>query len=108
MTPHAIREHTTEMFALDDGQIARLDREGFEIMLPEGTPVESNPLELDEEWGVSDLGDYPHFMLKEIHEQSESLQHCISGRLRHSSGSANLGGLDITPKALSTNPLTFD
>jgi len=102
--PHAIREHTNEMFALDDGQIARLDRDGFEIMLPEGTPVESNPLELDEEWGVSELGDYPHFMLKEIHEQSQSLQHCISGRLRHSSGSANLGGLEITPQALSTIP----
>ena len=26
-------------------------------------------LQLEEEWGESELGEYPHFMIKEIHEQ---------------------------------------
>ena len=54
--------------------------------------------------GESELGDYPHFMLKEIHEQSQSLQHCISGRLRNSEGTSVLGGLQIQPHDLAQLP----
>lgn len=102
--PHAIREHTDQLVALEDGQIAKLDALDFQVMQVDGKKVKSKILHLEEEWGESELGDYPHFMLKEIHEQSQSLQHCISGRLRHSEGTSALGGLQIRPQDLSQLP----
>ncbi len=102
--PHAIREHTSQLVALEDGQIAKLDSNTFQVMKTDGKEVESVPLLLEEEWGESELGDYPHFMLKEIHEQSQSLQHCISGRLRNSEGTSVLGGLQIQPHDLAQLP----
>ena len=102
--PHAIREHTDKLVALEDGQIAKVDAQDFQVMQIDGKEVESSHLQLEEEWGESDLGDYPHFMLKEIHEQSQSLQHCISGRLRHADGSSVLGGLQVQPQDLAQLP----
>lgn len=102
--PHAIREHTDQLVALEDGQIAKLDAHDFQVMETDGQEVESRLLQLEEEWGESELGEYPHFMLKEIHEQSQSLQHCISGRLRHAEGTSVLGGLQVQPHELAELP----
>ena len=102
--PHAIREHTDQLVALEDGQIAKLDAHDFQVMQTDGKEVESRLLQLEEEWGESELGEYPHFMLKEIHEQSQSLQHCISGRLRHAEGTSVLGGLQVQPQDLAQLP----
>ena len=102
--PHAIREHTDQLVALEDGQIAKVSARDFQVMQTDGQEVESMLLHLEEEWSESELGDYPHFMLKEIHEQSESLQHCISGRLRHAEGTSVLGGLQIQPQNLAQLP----
>lgn len=102
--PHAIREHTDQLVALEDGQIAKLELDAFQVMQTDGKEVESVPLHLEEEWGESELGEYPHFMLKEIHEQSQSLQHCISGRLRNAEGTSVLGGLQIQPHDLAELP----
>jgi glucosamine--fructose-6-phosphate aminotransferase (isomerizing) len=92
------------LVALEDGQIAKLTSNDFQVMETDGKKVKSSILRLEEEWGESELGDYPHYMLKEIHEQSQSLQHCLSGRLRHGEGSALLGGLQIRPQALAQLP----
>ncbi|MBF14417.1 MAG: glutamine--fructose-6-phosphate transaminase (isomerizing) [Euryarchaeota archaeon] len=102
--PHAIREHTDQLIALEDGQIAKLNSLDFQVMQTDGKEVNSPLLHLEEEWGESELGEYPHFMLKEIHEQSRSLQHCISGRLRHAEGTSVLGGLQIRPQDLAQLP----
>ena len=102
--PHAIREHTDQLVALEDGQIAQVDAHQFQVMKVDGKRVKSSLLHLEEEWGESELGDYPHFMLKEIHEQSQSLQHCISGRLRSAEGTSVLGGLQVQHQELAQLP----
>ncbi len=102
--PHAIREHTDQLVALEDGQIAQVDAHQFQVMKVDGKKVKSSLLHLEEEWGESELGSYPHFMLKEIHEQSQSLQHCISGRLRSAEGTSVLGGLQVQHQELAQLP----
>ena len=102
--PHAIREHTDQLVTLEDGQIAQVDAHQFQVMKVDGKKVKSSLLHLEEEWGESELGDYPHFMLKEIHEQSQSLQHCISGRLRSAEGTSVLGGLQVQHQELAQLP----
>jgi len=48
------------------------------------------------EWGIDDAqkGSYPHFMLKEIFEQPESIENSFRGRLIRNEGLAKLGGLE--------------
>src|SRR5439155_1378263 len=45
------------------------------------------------------LGGYPHFMLKEICEQAESVRSTLRGRLLVAEGTARLNGLNLTADA---------
>ena len=46
------------------------------------------------------MGEYPHFMLKEIHEQPETIQAAMRGRLSRDDATAVFGGLNLTPAQL--------
>jgi glucosamine--fructose-6-phosphate aminotransferase (isomerizing) len=46
------------------------------------------------------LKDFKHYMLKEIHEQPESLKNAMRGRLCQDDASAIFGGLNLTPQQL--------
>src|SRR5207245_1037700 len=45
-------------------------------------------------------GDYPHYMLKEIFEQPDSVRDAMRGRLSLDECTAKLGGLNMTPAEL--------
>ena len=48
-----------------------------------------------------DKGKYPHYMLKEIYEQPQSLRNAMRGRLSRDECTAVLGGLNMTPRELA-------
>ncbi len=50
--------------------------------------------------GDVDLGRYPHYMLKEIFEQPESIENAMRGRLDRDAATAKFGGLNLTPQQL--------
>lgn len=89
----AILSYTKEVIFLDDGEIAIVTSEGVHI---NGTsaPIEQRIAKLD--WGLENAtkGDYPHFMLKEIMEQAETIENSIRGRIDLIEGRCVLGGLD--------------
>ncbi len=102
--PHALSQHTQNIFYLEDGDIAVLTRQGIDISRLDGGSSSTSMTVLEDEWGEADMAGYPHFMLKEIHEQPEALRRCISGRLDKANGSAKLGGLKLEPIRLRTSP----
>jgi len=57
----------------------------------------------DIEWDLDAiaLGGYPHFMLKEICEQAETVRSTLRGRLLAGEGTARLNGLNLTPAQCS-------
>jgi glucosamine--fructose-6-phosphate aminotransferase (isomerizing) len=66
----ALHDHADEIMYLEDDQLVRLDRNGVEVFERESLrSIEGDwlPLEADER-DVA-LGDHPHFMSKEMHEQ---------------------------------------
>ena len=95
--PHAITPHTRQVIFLNDGDLAHIYNGDAEIYRLDGGAGQSNIETLEEEWGTGEKGDFPHFMLKEIHEQPEALRQCIRGRLDFDMGTAKLGGLEIEP-----------
>jgi len=102
--PHALSQHTQNIFFLEDGDMAIVSSDGIDISRLEGGSSTTSMTILEDEWGEADMAGYPNFMLKEIHEQPEALRRCISGRLDKSNGSAKLGGLKLEPVRLRNSP----
>ena len=55
---------------------------------------------LDIESNDVDLGNYDHYMLKEIFEQPEAIRNTMRGRLSEDDATAVFGGLNLTPQDL--------
>ena len=102
--PHALTAHTQQVIYLEDGDIATLTSTSVKLSTMMGGKSSTKSTVLESDWGESDLGEFPHFMLKEIYEQPDALRHCISGRLDRSRGSGRLGGLKLSPAALAKIP----
>jgi len=87
--PSAVITRTRQVINLDDNEIAVLKPDNFFIL-------KEKPLETIE-WKIEEAEKkgYPHFMLKEIMEQPESLENTLKGRLLISEGMAKLGGLEV-------------
>ena len=95
---------TQHVILLDDGVLAEVTSEGVKTSRVDGRSSDSEVTTLDDDWGEAELGDYPHFMLKEIHEQPEALRQCLTGRLDLKDGNARLGGLGLSSKNLQKIP----
>ena len=95
----AVLEHTRQVVYLDDGDIAVLTPGEFHVIDSE-SHVQLREVD-DIAWGLSEieLGGYPHFMLKEISEQAETVRATLRGRLLHDAGTARLNGLNLSPAA---------
>ena len=94
----AVLEHTRSVVYLDDGDIAVVSAAGYRVLNRESV-AQHRPVD-DIEWDLEqiELGGYPHFMLKEIHEQPETLRSAMRGRLIFEDGTARLNGLNLTPE----------
>lgn len=92
--PAAIIAHTKKVIYLDDGEIASIHRDSFLII------KHKKPQEIEGTLDDYEYGEFPHFMLKEIMEQPDSLSNTLKGRLILKEGSVKLGGLDMVEKQL--------
>lgn len=102
--PHALTPYTQRVVFLEDGEIATLTSKGMSLSTLKGKNFNPSITVLENEWGVSELGEFPHFMLKEIYEQPDALRHCINGRLDRVRGNGRLGGLKLEPRDLAKVP----
>lgn len=91
--PAALRSYSRELIFLDDGEVATITRDTYNVTDLANRVRFKTPASID--WDESDAtrGKYSHFMLKEIHEQETSLVNTMRGRLT-ASGAVRLGGLD--------------
>src|SRR5581483_10138250 len=96
----AIVAHTRDAVYLNDYDIACIDRENFEItsLLGGRSGYEVSKVEFSEK--DVDKGEFPHYMLKEIFEQPETVRDAMRGRLSLEEATAKLGGLEMTAAEL--------
>ena len=89
----ALVEHTRKVVYLNDGELIVIRRQGFEVRNIDDVMLQKEIHEL--EWDLEQIEKqgYPHFMLKEIVEQPESLENCMRGRTSIEDGTIKLGGL---------------
>ena len=98
--PHALAPYTNKVVYLNDGEIAKISIDDLDLYREDGASKEASIETLEEDWGVGEKGEYPHFMLKEIFDQPEALRRCITGRLDKSNGNAKLGGINLEQEDL--------
>jgi glucosamine--fructose-6-phosphate aminotransferase (isomerizing) len=89
----AVVEHTRDVVYLDDGELAVLDRKGYRTSDLRGRPLTKEVSRVSWDLGTIERGGFPHYMLKEIFEQPDSVRDTMRGRLLVEQGTARLGGL---------------
>jgi glucosamine--fructose-6-phosphate aminotransferase (isomerizing) len=89
----AIVAHTTQAITLEDYTVARLTRDAFRTTTVDNVPITPQVRELEFDLGQIELGDYEHYMLKEICEQPGALRLCLKGRINSREGQVVLGGI---------------
>ena len=89
----AIVAHTTQAFLLDDETVARMTRDSFRTTTMDNVELTPELKELEFTLEQIELGDFEHFMLKEIYEQPTTLQTSMQGRVDSISGTITLGGV---------------
>ncbi len=96
--PVAIIPHSKKMVFLEDGDVAVIKKNKLSITNLENEPKYREETEMD--WNIEEAqkGGYPHFMLKEIMEQSDSVANSMRGRLTEDA--VKLGGLESVEKQL--------
>jgi glutamine---fructose-6-phosphate transaminase (isomerizing) len=96
-----IISHTQQIVFLEDSEIAIVKRDGYRIIDVKTEKIIDRPAELvDLEEAVSDIGDFPDFMSKEMHEAPQTVRSAMLGRLKIDEGIVKLGGLDLVKHQL--------
>jgi len=89
----AMVRHTNKVVHLEENELATLTTKGFSISTAQAKPIERSTETV--EWRAEDaeLSGFPHFMLKEIYEQPETIKNAFRGRLEPGEGVPKLGGI---------------
>src|SRR5713226_1849671 len=96
----AIVAYTRDAVYLNDFDVVAVERDKFEISSLVGETGDHQVSKVA--FTAEDIkkGDYPHYMLKEIFEQPNSVRDAMRGRLSLEECTAKLGGLNMTPAQL--------
>ncbi|HXI64673.1 MAG TPA: glutamine--fructose-6-phosphate transaminase (isomerizing) [Gemmatimonadales bacterium] len=92
----AVLGHTRSVVYLNDGDVAVVTPDGYRVLDLEAHEQDRTVDDIEWDLDAIALGGYPHFMLKEICEQADSVRSVLRGRLLPADGTARLNGLNLT------------
>ncbi|HEY1190654.1 MAG TPA: glutamine--fructose-6-phosphate transaminase (isomerizing) [Gemmata sp.] len=99
---NALAGYADKVVYLSDRQLCALTETDWEIRDQDLAPVSVSVSDIGAFLGAGDseLGGFPHYMLKEIYEQPETLANAMRGRLESDSATAHFGGLNLSAQQL--------
>ena len=100
-----IIECTRNVIYLDDNELVLIEDEKFSISKIDSKKIINKTLsKIDLTIEEIEKGEFPHFMIKEIHDQRHSISDTMRGRFNLDSGTTQLGGIiDYLPNILSAS-----
>ncbi|MDH5669009.1 MAG: glutamine--fructose-6-phosphate transaminase (isomerizing) [Nitrospira sp.] len=98
----AMLAHTRDVTYLDEGDVAIVTRDEVQVTDAEGRVVERKPSRITWDAAAAEKNGYPHFMLKEIHEQPQTLLDTMRGRYSYEAGEADLPDIGLAPEEFSS------
>ena len=94
--PAALLAYTKDVVFLENGDLCRLTEAGPEIWDAAGEKVERETVRLTWDPIQSEKGGFKHFMLKEIHEQSQAIQDTFAGRVDFENNTVGFDDYSLT------------
>jgi len=96
----AMIRHTNQVVHLDDGEIAELTPQGFQVVRMDSSVASKEAITLSEKHAHYDRGGYEHYLYREIVDQPLSINQTFSGRFDERFSTAHLGGLNLEARDL--------
>jgi len=96
----AILSHTREIVFLDDREIAVITKSGVVFSDFDGKKLTRKPQHVSWDPVMAEKAGYPHFMLKEIHEQPWAVRETVIGRTSAENGRVYLHEMGLDEAAL--------
>ena len=89
----AMVRYTDKVVHIEDNELAVLTKDDFSISTAQARTVQRDTERV--EWTAEDaeLNGFPHYMLKEIYEQPETIRNAMRGRVELGEGVPKLGGI---------------
>ncbi len=94
----AMLSYTREVTFLEEGDVAEVTATDITFTDVEGRTVTRKKSKVTWDASAAEKSGYPHFMLKEIHEQPQTILDTMRGRYSYDSGEADLPDIGLTPK----------
>jgi len=98
---NALVRHTQQAVYLDDGEIALVEPRGYRVTTLDAAPATKEPTRIEAAAVEHVKGAFAHFMMKEIHDQPESVRGTLRGRIDRRFATARLDGLDLPARELT-------
>ncbi len=92
--------HTSRIVYLADHELAVVTRHAIRVVHRDEGHVSHSEKTLEIDSTQVELGGFPHYMLKEIFEQPETVRAAMRGRLNRDEATAVFGGLNLSPQQL--------
>ena len=94
----AMLAHTRDVTFLEEGDVAVVTAQQVTITDLEGRPLGRKKTKVTWDAAAAEKSGYPHYMLKEIHEQPQTVLDTMRGRYSYETGEADLPDIGLTPK----------
>lgn len=96
----ALSRYTREVVHLDDGEVAQITPDEFEVTLLDASPSDKSSMTMASNLEDYDRGGYEHYLYREIVDQPDTIRRTITGRLDKRFNTAKLGGLNMEARDL--------
>ena len=94
----AMLSYTRDVTFLEEGDVVEVTANESAFTDLDGRAVKRKQTTVTWDASAAEKSGYPHFMLKEIHEQPQTILDTIRGRYSYESGEADLPDIGLTPK----------
>src|SRR5688500_9868167 len=96
----ALLDHTRKVTFLKDGEIGEVSVGSYRLLDGKGKTIRRPVKEITWDAVAAQKGGYPHFMLKEIHDQPRALSDTFRGRIALKDGQVSLEDIKLSPSAV--------
>lgn len=97
----ALLGHTNQVIYLNDGEVGLATKDGIKLQDLSSQPIDKKIEKLELNLEAIQKNGYDHFLLKEIHEQPDTLRSTLAGRLNVQENYVQLGGPGLSQKELA-------
>ena len=98
----AVLRDTNKVYVLENGDVVSVEAHRIDVdtFLPERAQALGRRQLTIVDWAAEDVskGEYPHYMLKEIHEQPRAIEKTLQGRVKD--GEIVLREMDLSPESI--------